>query len=44
MNDVAGQNGLCAVHHEEWCVSGSAIGRGPQPPEYGVELLNPVLV
>ena len=44
MNDVAGQNGLCAVHHEEWRVSGSAIGRGPQPPEYRDELLNLVLV
>ena len=44
MNDVAGQNGLCTIHHEEWYVSGSAIGRGPQPPEYGVELLYPVFV
>ena len=39
MNYVAGQNRLCAVHHKERCVSGSAIWRGPQPLEYGVELL-----
>ena len=39
MNYVTGQNCLCAVHHEEWCVSGGAIRRDPQPPEYGVELL-----
>ena len=39
MNYVARQNFLCAVHHKEWCVSGGAIRRGPQPPEYGVELL-----
>ena len=39
MNYVARQNGLCAVHHEEWCVFGGAVRRGPQPPEYGVELL-----
>ena len=44
MNDVAGQYRLCAVHHKEWCVSGRAIGRGPQPPEYGIEFLNLVLV
>ena len=39
MNDVAGHNGLYTVHHEEWCVSGGAIQRGPQPLEYGVKLL-----
>ena len=44
MNDIAGQDGHCAVHHEERCVSGHAIGCGPQPPEYGVELLNPVFI
>ena len=44
MNYVAGQNRLCAVHHKEGCVSGSTIRRGPQPPEYGVELLYPVLL
>ena len=42
MDNIIGQDGLWAVHHEEWCVSGRAIGRGPQPPEYGVELLDPV--
>ena len=31
MNYVAGQNRLCTVYHKEWCVSGSAIRRGPQP-------------
>ena len=40
MNYVARQNCLCAVHHKEGCISGSAIRRGPQPPEYGVELLD----
>ena len=44
MNYVAGQYRLCAVHHKEWCVSGSAIRRGPQPPEYEVELLYPTRV
>ena len=44
MNNIAGQNSLCAIHHEERCVSGSAVGHGPQPLEYGVELLNLVLV
>ena len=44
MNYVAGKNYLCAVHHEEWCVSGGAIRRGPQPPVYGVELLYPVRI
>ena len=44
MNNVAGQDNLCAVHHEEWCVSGGAIRRGPQPPEYGVELLDPMSI
>ena len=39
MNNVAGQNRLCAVYHKEWCVSGSAIRRGLLPPEYVVELL-----
>ena len=39
MNDVAGQYRLCAVHHKKRCVSGSAIQRGSQPPQYGVELL-----
>ena len=44
VNNIAGQYGLYAIHHEERCVSGSTVGHGPQPPEYGVELLNPVLV
>ena len=44
MNYVAGQNCLCAVYHKELCESGGAIRRGPQPPEYGVELLYPVRV
>ena len=41
MNDIAGQHSLCAVHHEERCISSSAVGRGPQPPEYGVKFLHP---
>ena len=44
MNYVAGQNGHCAVYHKKWCESGSAIRRGLQPLEYGVELLYPVRV
>ena len=44
MNDVAGQNCLCAVYHKKWCESGSTVRRCPQPPEYGVELLDPVRV
>ena len=44
MNYVAGQDCLCAVHHKKWCVSGGAIRHGPQPLEYGVELLYPVRV
>ena len=44
MNYVAGQNCLCAVYHKKWCESCSAVWRGPQPPEYGVELLYPVHV
>ena len=44
MNYVAGQDCLCTVYHKKWCEFGSAIRRGPQPPEYGVELLNLVLV
>ena len=44
MNNVAGSDSLCAVHHKEGCVSGRAIGRGPQPPEYGIEFLDPVFV
>ena len=43
MNYIAGQNCLCAIYHKEWRKSGSTIWRGPQPPEYGVELLYPVL-
>ena len=42
MNYIAGQNCLCAVYHKKWCESGSAVWRGPQPPEYGVELLYPM--
>ena len=37
MNDVAGQNYFCAVYHKKWCEFGSAIWRGLQPLEYGVE-------
>ena len=44
MDNIAGQDSLCVVHHEEQCVSGRAIVRGPQPPEYEVELLNPVII
>ena len=44
MNYVARQNCICAVHHKDWCVFGGVIRRGPQPPEYGVELLYPVRV
>ena len=44
VNNVARQDRLRAVHHEERCISGFAIGRGPQPPEYEIEFLNPVLV
>ena len=44
MNNVAGQNHLCAVYHKEWCESGRTVGRGPQPPEDGVELLYRVRV
>ena len=44
MNYVAGQNCLCTVHHKEGCISYSTIERGPQPPEYGVELLDPVRI
>ena len=39
-----GNTASAAVHHEEWCVSVGAIRCGPQPPEYGVELLYPVRV
>ena len=39
MNYIAGQNCLSTVYHKEACVSSSTIWRGPQPPEYGVEIL-----
>ena len=44
MNYVTGQDCLCAVQHKEGCMSGTTIRRGPQPLEYGVELLYPVRV
>ena len=39
MNYVAGQDCHCTVHHKEGCISGTTVRHGPQPPEYGVELL-----
>ena len=44
MDYVAWQYCLCAVYHKKWCESGGAIQRGPQPPEYGVELLDLVRI
>ena len=44
MNYIAGQNCLGAVYHKKWCESGCVVWRGPQPLEYGVELLYPVRV